>query len=291
MKLKLPLLLIILVLLLSACRMPAATPEPEPVENIVATSVAATLAAKSPDQQPTAEPALPSATGPAPTQPPPTATFTPTLTATPTETPTPTPTATPTDVPGDPADELGSPDWRDNFNTKDNWNGFNDSQSHFELTDGAFLLTVKKANNFENWTISWPVIKDFYLEYRGAFGDECAGKDRYGMIFRAPNFNEGYLLGISCDGSYRLSAWDGEEYTVLRAWTKSDHLESGPGAFNRFGIKAKGETLTVYLNGEKVYSTTADLYTAKGKFGVFAAADKTAGFTAEVRRAAYWELP
>lgn len=288
---KLPLILLMLALLLSACRLPASTPEPVPVENIVATSVAATLAAKSAGEQPTAQPAVPTATGPAPTQPPPTETHTPTPTATPTETPTPTPTATPTEVPGDPAEELGAPDWRDNFNTEDNWNGFEDNQSHFELTDGAFLLTAKKANNFEAWTISWPVIKDFYLEYRGVFGDECAGKDRYGMIFRAPNFNEGYLLGISCDGSYRLSAWDTEEYTVLRSWTKSPHLETGPGALNRFGIKAKGEKLTVYLNGEEVYSTTADLYTAKGKFGVFAAADKTPGFTAEVRRVAYWELP
>lgn len=290
-------LILVSVLLLAACRMPAETQEPQPPEYQIATSVAATLAAKSGAPLPTAAPAEPTASAPDATAPPSTATAipsptsTPSPTATPTSTPTETPTPTPTEVPGDPAEVLGVPSWKDNFQSKDNWNGFEDSQSKFVLKEGAFYLTAKKANSYEAWTISWPVIKNYYLEYTGEFGEECTGKDRFGMIFRAPNFNEGYLFGISCDGSYRLSAWDGEEYTVLKSWTRSPHLNQGSEAQNRFGIKAKDQKLTGYLNGHEAFSITVDMYNKKGKFGVFAAASKTPGFTAQVTRVRYWELP
>lgn len=272
---------------------PQPTPQaPVPDQDLISTLVAATLEARSPgDAAPesTQQPAQPTDPAEPTSIPSETPTLTPTLT--PTSTPTSTPTPTPTDVPGDPAQELGSATWKDSFDTKDNWNGFEDNQSKFVIKDGAFYLTAKKANSFEAWTISWPAIKNFYLEYTGVFGEECAGKDRYGMIFRTPNFSEGYLFGISCDGSYRLSAWDGEEYTVLKSWTKSSHIKAGPDQENRFGIKAKGERLTGYVNGQEVFSITVDMYNAKGKFGVFAAASDTPGFTAKVTRVRYWELP
>ena len=291
-------LIIPLILLLTSC-LPQPTTQAPDQQDVIGTLVAATLAAREQaSQHSTSTPAPVDDTGqtdptaaPASATPQPTASLTPTASPTPTLTLTPTKTATPTAVPGDPAEELGPPTWKDDFTTTANWNGFNDQQSRFEIKEGAFHLTAKKANNYESWTISWPEIKNFYLEYTGEFGEECAGKDRYGMIFRTPDYSSGYLFGITCDGSYRLSAYDGEEYTVLRTWTKSGHIKTGPEAVNRFGARVKNNKITLYINGREIFSQSVDLFPAKGKFGVFVAASETPGFTARLTRTAYWSLP
>ena len=292
-------LIIPLILVLASCLPQPSTQAPDQ-QDVIGTLVAATLAAReqvSPASTATTAP-VDDQTGqtdpapvPASATPQPTASLTPTLSPTPTLTLTPTQTLTPTAVPGDPGEELGPPTWKDEFTSTANWNGFNDQQSRFEIKEGAFHLTAKKANNYEKWTISWPEVKNFYLEYTGVFGEECAGKDRYGMIFRTPDYSSGYLFGITCDGSYRLSAYDGEEYTVLRTWTKSEYIKSGPEAVNRFGAKVKNNKITLFINGREVFSQSVDLFPAKGKFGVFVAASETPGFTARLDRAAYWSLP
>ena len=85
-----------------------------------------------------------------------------------------------------------------------------------------------------------PKISNFYLEIQGTSGDSCQGKDRYGLIFRAPDPNQGYLFGISCDGFYRLRAWDGEKFSGLISWRQSEYIHTGPNQTNRIGVYGKG---------------------------------------------------
>jgi hypothetical protein len=226
---------------------------------------------------------------PAPT---PTETLTPTPTATETPTPSPTFTETPEEVPGDPVNSLGAPTFTDNFNDGDNFYLYDETQSSFQVDDGSMVLVAKKANSYETWTLSWGDLKNFYLEITGEFGEECAGKDRFGMIFRAPDTTQGYLVSISCDGSTRFSKYDSdkEEYTVIKKWKTSDYIDSGPGGVNRLGIKAKGSTFTGYINGHQVFEKSDSKFT-KGRFGLMVAASDTAGFTAYLSQAVYWKLP
>lgn len=259
--------------------------------DLIATIVAATLNA--PTSEKTSPPAtqasskMTDAPYPSSTPLPSSPTRTPTLTPTPTNTPSTTPT--PTSPPGDPRETLGSPSWENNFNSSANWHTYQDSSSKVEIKGGKLILKVFQAENYEYWGFSVPELEDFYLEYTGAFGESCGGKDRFGMIFRSPKDNKGYLFGISCDGHLRLSAWDGEDYTTLQNWQKSEYIQTGPGAENRLGIKAKGTTLTGYINGHEVVSKKSDLF-EKGRFGAMFAAAETPGFQAEITYAAYWTL-
>ena len=211
-----------------------------------------------------------------------------------TETPTPTPTftETPEEVPGDPVTSLGAPTFKDTFDDGDNFYLYDEAQSSFQVDDGVMVLVAKKANSYETWTLSWGDLKNFYLEITGEFGDECAGKDRYGLIFRAPDTSQGYLLSISCDGSTRFSKYDSdkEEYDVIKEWKTSEYVNSGPGEVNRLGIKAKGSTFTGYVNGHQVFEKSDSKFT-KGRFGLLVAASDTAGFTAYLTQAVYWKLP
>jgi hypothetical protein len=217
-------------------------------------------------------------------------TATPTLT--PTITPTPTNTSTPTLFAGDPVLNLGQPDFRDTFETGSNIYLYDEAQSSFQVDDDKLVMIAKKANNYETWTLTWGDLRNFYLEITGEFGNECAGKDRFGMIFRAPDTSEGYLISISCDGNHRLSSWESEdeEYTTINQWSSSSLINSGPGGVNRLGIRAKNSTLSGYINGQQVFEVTDSTFD-KGRWGVMVAASNTPGFTAYLSQAVYWKLP
>ncbi|HDD54988.1 MAG TPA: hypothetical protein ENG59_01930 [Chloroflexi bacterium] len=227
---------------------------------------------------------------------PPTATLEPTLTPslTPTFTLTFTPTATltPSLVPGDPVLTLGSPTFDDRFNGTTNFYEWDGTSASYQIEQDRMVLIAKKANSYESWSLSWKDIEDFYLEATGTFGDDCSGKDRFGMIFRAPDTTQGYIITISCDGSYRLSKYESEDekYTVLKGWASSPQSNAGPGSTNRLGIRAQGELLAGYVNGSKVFEITDSTFTA-GRMGVVVAASNTPGFTAYLTRVAYWDLP
>ena len=280
--------------LLAGC-VPGQADPPDLDQAVIETLVAASLTAEphsleqppdteAPAQDETPQPPPPSLTA--------TDTPTPTLTYTPTFTYTPTVTETPKTVPGDPVLSLGIPSFKDTFEDGSNFYLYDEPQSSYVAEDGQLVLTSKKANGYETWSLTWGDLTNFYLEITGKFGEDCEGKDRYGMIFRAPDTSEGYLISVSCDGSYRLSYWDSdaEEYTVLEKWTTSEHINAGPGGENRLGVKTKGSKITGYINGHQVFEKNDSTF-SKGRFGVMVAATDTAGFSAFLSQAVYWKLP
>ena len=299
MKLKALLLLIILLLLVTAC-----SSEPEG-PSFTATSTAAeaelTQAAQTiiaqltqaaagvpsstpvpPTLPPTLTPTLPP---PTPTGPTPTASETPP----PTTTPLPTITSTPTYIPGDPRGELGASDWQADFTQNASWFTFDGENASILRKNGTLVLTAKNTDILEIWSLSYPVLTDFYLEYTVITGQVCQGRDRYGMVVRAPDPNSGYVFGVSCDGSFRLRYWDGVEFTVLQDWTASELINTGPGVFNRLGIKAEAEKLTLYVNGGSLAEVEDDTL-SEGKFGAFIKGEGTAGFRATVTEVFYWDF-
>ena len=176
--------------------------------------------------------------------------------AVPTDTIAPTdtlaPTSTPTSVPGDPKLSLGNPDYTDTFDQTYNWYPYDSSTTKAEIKNGKFFYTMKGTKSSSEWTLSWPEIKDFYLEVTAKTPDTCDGKDRYGLLFRAPDPSQGYLFYVSCDGQYRLALWDGSNFDILVDWTVANVINKGPNETNRLGVWAEGKKITLYINGEKL---------------------------------------
>ncbi len=150
---------------------------------------------------------------------------------TPTKIATPTITPTATLDPEDPISYLGDPWFRDNFADGSNFFLYDEPQSSYRVENNQMILVSKKANNFETWSLASPNLYNFYLEISGSFGDQCGGKDRYGLIFRAQGTTEGYLLSISCDGSYRLSTWQDEEEKYTDDQTLDHQRRDQPGTW------------------------------------------------------------
>jgi hypothetical protein len=288
----------LLILGLAACQSQPSYPGANE-DDLIGTFVAATLTAAPtgkylplPTHTPGQATAAPGETQVSPES---TTASTATPTITPTFTPTPTLTGTPTPslVPGDPATTLGSPTFDDRFNGTTNFYQWDNTSASYEIEQDQMVLIAKKANSYETWSLSWKEIEDFYLEATGKFGPDCSGKDRFGMIFRAPDTSQGYIISLSCDGSYRLSKYESDEdkYTVLRTWTSTSISNPGPDATNRLGVHVQGTLIAGYVNGTKVFEVTNDTFTGKGRMGVMVAASETPGFTTYLTRVAYWDLP
>ena len=276
--------------IITGCSFPVATPAtPSPNPELIYTLAAETVQAQLTQNEilgtDTPVPAAPEGTleSDLPTN-------TPTPTSTATASQTPTQTLVPTLADEDPILKLGNPSWSTTFKDDSTWYTFETDQTSFEIEDNALVMTAKKSNSYENWSMAWPVLTDFYLEVTGTSGDSCQGKDRYGLIFRAPDPEQGYLVGISCDGSYRIRTWDGENFEELRGWQSSEHILTGEDQTNRLGVIVDGSDISVYINGHLVEEIQDDSY-SKGSFGTFIAAENTPDFEVAVSKAAYWDLP
>lgn len=205
-------------------------------------------------------------------------------------TPTPgaSPTPSPTPVPGDPAAELGAPDWTDDFTTGGNWAFYTDEFASFQLASGGLRMTALQTGPRNSWMLAVPRPPDYYLEVTARPGD-CSGKDRYGVIFRS-DANVGYLFAFSCDGQYSLRRWNGTRALALVDWTSSPAIHSGSNQTNRLGLRVEGGTFTLYANGVRLGEVSDGSLTETG-FGLFIGAENTDDFSVLVERVAYWILP
>ena len=290
--------LMILVTLVSlgagACNLAQAPAAPSADE--LATRVSGTLTAippaiPLPTAIETAVPSEPAAT----TEAPPTPTDTPAASATPLPTLTPTasqtPLATRTLPADDPRSTLGNPTWSDDFVSGANWPLGEDSFTRAQVEEGELVLTGLTTT--DGWRLTWPVVKDFYLEITVETGS-CSGADHYGLIARVPDLhaaNRGYLFGVTCDGRYSLRAWDGEAMTNLVRATASASIQAGSAQTNRVGLLASGDQLILYLNGVRLTELEDSRFTEEGSFGMFIGARQTANFSIRVGEIAYWENP
>jgi len=281
MKLRLVSIVLIAGILVVGCNLPQqnpATPDPDQVATQVQqllTQIPTTLPPTSP---PTVVPPTPTATQE----------ITPTSTAEPSETPT-TIAATSTQPPTDPRLILGDPTWIDDLDNGNNFAVYTDDHVKIEEKDGYLAMTAFNPDGWHSWTLSFSNLVNFYLEAT-IKPEECSGNDRYGVVFRAPENNKGYVYGFSCDGQYSMRNWDGKTFTAIVDWTANEAIRKGPNQANRVGIMVKGNQFTFYANGVQTGQVQDNTYT-QGKFGLFIAASETEDFTAQYDEIAYWNLP
>ncbi|GAB4481185.1 MAG: hypothetical protein Kow0088_23280 [Anaerolineales bacterium] len=184
---------------------------------------------------------------------------------------------------------LGSPTWRDTFKNANQWYLLDTAYTEFKVKNGALVMEAIPGGGEEWGLATHAAIQDFYMEVEFRTGEQCSGKDRYGLLFRAPNPNAGYVYGFTCDGRFRIYKWDGKNYNPLQEWTASTAILSGVNQTNRLGVWAKGSTLKLYANSILLTELSDNSY-LKGRFGLFIAAEETNPFKVFVQEIAYWLL-
>jgi heat shock protein HslJ/uncharacterized protein YraI len=203
----------------------------------------------------------------------------------------PSPVATtPATIEGDPALILGPPSGVENFDNTSNWTNFDSACFSSQITGGQFVMTANGVPEFSCWEVSWPQLDNFYIETSQIMPQTCEPQDRFGMLFRAPDNNRGYLYGFNCAGQYSLTVWDGQTTTTLVEPTASAAILPPPGSMNRMGFLAFGENISLYVNG--VYLQTVSDYTFldEGKIGYFVRAATENPFTVSYDQLRVWVL-
>lgn len=214
------------------------------------------------------------------------------LTATPQPTPIPsTPsTVTPSLSASEPSSGMGEAAFVDRFDSAQNWPIYSDDHVKILIEDGKMIMTARKPDFYNSWILTWPKPVDFYLEATAASG-ECDGKDRFGLIFRVPDVSvsEGYLFAFSCNGMYSIWYWDGQKETDLIDWKTSEFIQQGEGKTNRIGVRAEGDQLSLYANGNFITSLS-DTRLKAGYFGTFVGSAQTTNYTVRFDEIAYWDI-
>lgn len=185
-------------------------------------------------------------------------------------------------------DALGTPDWKDDLNNSAYWYLVNTGNVKFSMGEGVLVMNVKQAGLYEEWGLAnVPQLDNIYLEVEFETGDSCSGKDRYGVLFRAPDPSMGYVYEFSCDGRYRVYKWDGSHYAPLQEWTSSPFIKSGPGQRNIMGVKADGDVFELYANGQYLAEVRDETFDV-GRFGLLIGSDQTNDLVIYVDSVAYW---
>jgi hypothetical protein len=194
----------------------------------------------------------------------------------------------PTPIPGDPEQELGTPDGRDDFSTKNNWTLFDNECFKSEIVEEQYVMTAKGEPLFSCWEVSWPSVQDYYLQTNLNMPQSCTADDRFGLFIRTPDLKQGYLVGLTCDGRLAMTRWDGEETKVLVNFITSEHINAGAGATNRLGVIANGSSYDLYVNGHLLAEAGDASYVDAMRFGYFVRAANEDGFTVTFDDLAIW---
>ena len=186
--------------------------------------------------------------------------------------------------------KLGAPLWQETFKNAANWYLVETDNTHFSVKKGHMVMEVTNPAREEEWGLAiHSPLADFYIEAAFTTGSACSGKDRYGLLLRAPKPNTGYVFDFSCDGRYRFYKWDGNEYAALVDWTTNGNIKVGPNQANRMGFRVEGEALKLYANGKLLAEFSDDSY-AKGRFGLVVGSAETQNLVVYVNEVALWSV-
>ena len=203
----------------------------------------------------------------------------------------PAPTATPEgQTSQDPAVILGEPDGVDTFDNADNWTLFDNECFKSDIADSKYIMTAKGMQGIVCWEVSWPQIKDFYYEIEIDMPETCQPDDRFGLFFRAPDNLRGYLYGLTCDGRYTMTTWDGSTTTVIVEPAASEFINTGPDAVNRIGVAAYGSSYLLYANGVLLAEAQDSTFIEAGLLGLFVRASTDQSFVVEYDNLSVWLL-
>ena len=149
-------------------------------------------------------------------------------------------------------------------------------------------MTAKGMKQFSCWEVSWPSVQDYYLQTNLIMPDTCTADDRFGLFIRTPDLNQGYLVGLTCDGRLAMTRWDGEETKVLVNFLTNSQINTDPGSTNRLGVVANGSSYAIYVNGYIMAEASDPTFVDEMRFGYFVRAATEEPFTVRFDDMAIW---
>ena len=201
---------------------------------------------------------------------------TPPAPAIPTSTHTPLPTATLTQVPT-PTENLKLV-YSTDFSQETGWYTEENDNYGFVFTNGGYEIYVNiiKANI---WSIKDQSYADVVLEVNA---EQLMGPEDgyYGLMCRHVDSNNYYAMVIGSNGFYAIGKMQDGDFQFLKEWTDATGtIKQGAQVFNKIRADCIGDTLRLYVNGQRLIETT-DSDFKEGVTGVIAGTQQKPGLIA-----------
>lgn len=165
----------------------------------------------------------------------------------------------------------------DNFSDKESGWGTYESDTFLKYYSGGEYHMIQKGEDLSDRALLGKDVADFALEVDTRL-DSGPLTGQYGMIFRFDDGNY-YSFGINGRGWFTVRKhMDGKVYEMIPL-TETYILNKGYEA-NRLGVKAEGNTLSLYING-KMVRALADTSLTHGDIGFFVSRLSEQGFVKE----------
>ncbi len=175
-----------------------------------------------------------------------------------------------------PAGELATIRYRDDFSDPSSgWNRIETIQGQTDYADGVYRILVNEPN-LDIWSLAGLDLKDVRIEVDAL---KVGGErdNRFGVICRAASKDNFYTFIISSDGYYGIGKIVGQDYRLIGMDALQPHEAILKGsAANHIRADCIGDTLTLYVNGEKL-AEVQDTDFSSGDIGLIAGTYQTPG--------------
>jgi hypothetical protein len=176
-------------------------------------------------------------------------------------------------------DANSSPDWGTGSDNQGGNCTFTGGAYHvFESNVGVSYQCFNSTSDFSNFA--------YEVQMQIVKGD--AG----GILFRANSGNNtDYIFYVAQDGSYELDSCTAKSCNNLVTTSTSSAINQGLGQTNTIAVVVQGNTITLYVNKQKLTSATDNTY-SHGEIGVVASPFVNGGHATEVvySNARLWKL-
>lgn len=197
----------------------------------------------------------------------------------------PPPSPTPTSV----LDTVGAPLFNEDFSAPNRWIVGETSLGLVFISGQALTVRTQSPGNVV-WSLSRYRAENLYVQATMRFG-RCQPSDYGGLIVRGRTDADLYLIGLTCDGRYRvLRLVDGRVVEILADFTPAPGVATGDNASNQIAAKVQGGRIELFFNG--LFAATVEgINPREGIVGVFNRSGATPGLQTEFTAIAAWSLP
>lgn len=166
--------------------------------------------------------------------------------------------------------------FKDDFSDPESgWNRITTTQGQTDYADGVYRIFVNEPD-LDIWSTPGKSFKDMRIEVDAL---KVGGErdNRFGIICRAEDLNSFYTFVISSDGYYGIGKIQSQEYRLIgmQALQPSSAILKGS-ALNHLRADCIGDTLTLYVNGQKLAEVRDSDFTS-GDAGLIAGTYTTSG--------------
>lgn len=155
--------------------------------------------------------------------------------------------------------------YSENYDSKGNWPERNNEIRVLKVFNGRYYFEHKRTTKFWKVTtreLDLDTSRDFEIE---TSIQKISGVSNYGfgLVYDSKNDNNARELLVTSGGSFRVAQKIDGDYKALKSWSESSAIKTGNYATNKLKVKKINNTLTFYINGTNVFSSSFEPFMSK----------------------------